>query len=278
MSLFVFGDSFVQPFEILNFYEKYIVRSYKGKTMKGLTKNNSEISKEILENIKDKISKDTKCIIFSFGYVDVINSYYYTKYIKKQDYNIREIIRKYVNFVKNIELPNQNIKKIIINFFYTSLHNEINIIYNILKSCKININDFEKLSDKEIKNNFSLEFIKKKYMNNSKYLSDQCDLNNIKYISLNNDILNENHKVKNEYLPKNIPFNIHYRWDTFFVLFIKRMNDCGCDIKIKDENKNEVKKHYKLYKETPHVETLKNPNNNIIIRIKKRLENITTFH
>lgn len=248
MSLFIFGDSFIEPIvKTLNYREDYILKYFFGKTMKGLSKNTNISRKEIEDIIKKNISSKTKCIIFAFGYVDVITSYYYTKYISKKKYNIHIIIKNYVNFIKNIKLSNPNTKKIIINFFSPSISNQYLFILKILTNANIKIDDFEKLSDKEIKNNFTIDFIINKYIKDSEYLHNQCILHNIEYLSFYEDMTNDDHKLKKEYIP-NILINHHYKWDTFLQLFVQKINECGCDLKLTEKNKNEVIKLYELYK------------------------------
>jgi hypothetical protein len=156
------------------------------------------------------------------------------------------IIKNYVKFIKNIKLSNPNTKKIIINFFSSSISNQYLLILKILNSASIKINDFEKMSDKEIKDNFRIDFILDKYKKNSEYLQKQCILHKIEYLSFFENMTNKNYKLKKEYVP-NILINHHYKWDTFLKLFVEKINKCGCDLKLTTKNENEVLKLYKEY-------------------------------
>lgn len=273
-SFFLFGNSFVEPMvKTFSYHKDYVIKYFYAKSMKGLTKNNNKNRKEILYKIHKKISSKTKCVVFCFGYVDVIMSYYHNKYVSKKNYNINEIIKNYVLFIKNIKLPNPNTKKIIVNFFNTSISNQYIYILKVLISISMDINDFEKISDENIKNDFSVDFMMNKYIEDSEYLHNQCKLYNIEYLSLFED-MTVNHKFKNIYKPHNI-FNHHYRWDTFLKLFVEKINECGCNIQLTDKNKHDIIKHYDIYKKKYKIHyTDKNSYKNSLKYYKKILVRI----
>ena len=76
MTTFIFGDSFIGPFKLVD-DSKIRIYKFTGATMKGITKKEHKNRKKII-NILSK-NPNPKCIIFNFGQVDLYLSYYYQK-------------------------------------------------------------------------------------------------------------------------------------------------------------------------------------------------------
>jgi hypothetical protein len=98
MSVYIFGDSFVGPFKLLN-NKNLKVFKYKGATIKGITKTNNENRLNIIKTLKK--ANNIKCLIFNFGQVDIYFSYYY-KYVKNEKFEFEELVKNYIKFIANL--------------------------------------------------------------------------------------------------------------------------------------------------------------------------------
>ena len=73
MTTLIFGDSFIGPFNLLADKNLRIYK-FSGKTMKGITKKENKDREKIVNLVNN--NKNTKCLIFNFGQVDLYFSYY----------------------------------------------------------------------------------------------------------------------------------------------------------------------------------------------------------
>ena len=88
MKTLIFGDSFIGAFNLIESKNLKIYK-FKGKTIKGLSKQEDKDRKKIINIVNQ--NKNIKCIVFNFGQVDLYFSYYYKKFIK----NDKKICRIY---------------------------------------------------------------------------------------------------------------------------------------------------------------------------------------
>lgn len=126
----IFGDSFVGPFKLLD-DKKLFIKKFKGKTIKGISKINSN-DYNILKNIIISFKNNINYVIFMFGQVDIYFSLYYIILIKKQ-YNISkllyEIAENYINMLLSLNMI-KNKQKIIFSIF-PSLQDDKDVLYNL---------------------------------------------------------------------------------------------------------------------------------------------------
>ena len=137
MTTYIFGDSFIGPFKLIDNNNLHIYK-FKGATMKGITKQDNENRIKILDIINK--NKNIKCMIFNFGQVDLYFSYYYDKYIKNKKFMMKSIIKKYVEFISSIKCYNCN--KIILPVYPSTIKDKYVfdslLNYGILSEDKVN--------------------------------------------------------------------------------------------------------------------------------------------
>jgi len=206
----IFGDSFSKPFTLLkNCYsesnktldnlknynnENIYVNTFHGKTMRGVSKINSEFTQYLIKIIKTfetKYHKNINYILFLFGQVDIIFGVFYEILIKK-NYDIQkylvETAKNYINFLNSINFIDNN-KKVVF-----SIHpylNEDEVIYVLLRYPGIFKNTpFIDREDKikflnDIPNNLRKIIFSYDFINNCRILLN----NTIRFLCKQNDII-----------------------------------------------------------------------------------------
>ena len=231
MTTYIFGDSFVGPFNLINDQNVKIYK-FTGATMKGIRKRT-----EIIDILN--YDKRPKCIIFSFGQVDLYFSYYYVKFLKNKKFMMKSIIKNYVEFVNSLECNNCN--KIIFSVYPTTLKDtdvfKALIKYNILSEDVVN--SISK-SDKEKTSNFRFRF--KMYTKFNKLLSEYCQLYKINCINLDNELLDKNKQLKPIYINYKY-ISVHLVWESIILVLINRISCCNIQTKYKQN----LTKSLKLY-------------------------------
>jgi hypothetical protein len=100
----VFGDSFAKNFiPLLKFIYNFEIYTLKGTPMKGIVNKNDKYK----EMVKILNANEYKYGIFTFGHIDLYQTYYYKKYHEKIDKPLDYIFSYAEDYVKIIsELPN----------------------------------------------------------------------------------------------------------------------------------------------------------------------------
>lgn len=124
----VFGDSFIGPLKLFK-HPLWIFIKFKGGTMKGLTKPDSENCK-IIANTIDKFKRADKlhAVIFCFGTVDIQFSYYYNKLMNKP-FIPSDMIDGYIKFIKRIIDPKKY--KVGVQLAYPTAVEENNMLFQL---------------------------------------------------------------------------------------------------------------------------------------------------
>lgn len=251
--ILVFGDSFAKIFTLIK--DNIIkVHSFKGATLKGITKPDNENRKEIEQILLKK--KNIKYAIFVFGQVDINLSFYYDKCHSKNksenknifsSYN-SDILKNYVNWISN--LPG-NFKRIILGAYPSPLDQEYTI-YSLI--------NYGSLNKEEVNNNlellkyYSSDLLRKtryfefiyllKFYCNSLKLTNK-NHNSVEYFDINEYLLDENLDIKDEYIDIS-KYNMHIRWEPIIPFLIKKLNDLCINISEKDivDNIDEIESKY----------------------------------
>lgn len=204
--ILMFGDSFIRFFTLYK-SNNIKIYSFSGKTMKGISKQGDNDKKKML-NIINR-NKDTDFIFFNFGQVDLHLSYYFKTYYKNETFDYEDIVIKYVKFINSIKT---NSDKIIIDIYQSTLNNDyvIKSLYKYLD---------KKYVDKIVQNKKLQEDIKfnnrnKRFKKINKLLKKYCKIYNVKLISFNKLILNNNNKINKMFIDFDKK-NIHIRWEPF---------------------------------------------------------------
>jgi hypothetical protein len=218
--ILVFGDSFSNTFK--SFKDPNIkVFKYKGATAKGLTKIDNVNSQDIIKHINEYNKYNEKgCLIFVFGNVDLHFSYYYNLLLQKP-FDMKEIIKLYVQFVASLEV-NKNIKKYICNIYPSAVLNT-NVpgqLWNYNIFTKKFIKENEDLILEHSNDKLRLERLN----NANTFLKEECIKNNISFIDINSDIMKDN-TVKSEFIDPGI-YNIHLRYEPQLKYLKKKITKC----------------------------------------------------
>lgn len=266
----IFGDSFIGPFSLLN-DDKLIVKKFKGKTMRGISKINSD-DYNILINIlnKQKEINGINYVLFMFGQVDIVFSIYYEILIKN-NYNIKQYL--------------EDTSKSFCNFLL-SLNNIMNNKKIIGSICPLMLNDEESFHslylypviDMDILNNipmnlkniiFSYEFRNscRLYLN---YLNKQfCKKFNMKFIDFDSNLINKINNKPFDYLKvKESDYNIHPYFEIVLFKYLAKLKFMNLNIKFNEDLELSKNKYCndkkKLMNERLNEIKLLNYNNNII--------------
>jgi hypothetical protein len=217
-NILIFGDSFSNTFKSFN-DPNIKVFKYKGATAKGLIKIDNENRKDILKNIK-KESNFKGCLVFVFGNVDLHFSYYYNLLLKNK-FDIKEILKSYVNFIASIKV-NKNVSKYILNIYPSpvldkNIPSQL-ILYNILE--KNIIKENKELILEHSNDEFRLQRLNEA----NTFLKEECIKNNINFVEINNDIMSNN-KIKSRFIDPSI-FNVHLRYEPQLKYLKNKITKC----------------------------------------------------
>lgn len=242
----VFGDSFVDYLSLIN---TFYVTKYSGKTLRGVTKENSPILKSI-KNIYKRNPK-SKNIIFGFGNVDLHLSFYYDSFMKDNaetnpeklvdtwKTKMKESIKSYVNIISNFKD-----KKIAIMATMPSVLQEKNVRFSLEKY----INFPSQMTDEKecaFKKLISISERDKRMIFMNEELKKNIKLyKNIKYININYILLNKNKTVKKKFIDIST-LNIHLSWEPILLDSVKIpfFHNLG----ITKENTTHLKKSHEKY-------------------------------
>ena len=242
MSTLIFGDSFIGPFKLIDDKNLFVYK-FKGSTMKGLTKENNENRKKIIDTVNN--NNNIKCILFNFGQVDLYFSYYYDKFIKNKTFKMDSIIKKYVKFIS--ELKCNNCKKIILAVYPSPIKDKH--IFNCLLYYDILSNKIvESISDtiKEKLSNFNFRY--KMYYKFNTLIKKYCKIYNINYINLDNELLNKDKTLKQEFINPESMYSIHLLWEPLIPILISKIKICNINIKYTENLKKSLENYLKQKK------------------------------
>ena len=247
MATLLFGDSFIGPFSLFK-NNDIKINWFSGATMKGLAKNDNKNIIKIKHNI-NKYNPNIKCIIFSFGQVDLNFSFYYNLILKHKIIDLKKIIKDYVKVVKELKT---NAKKIIINIYPTALKDE-HLLNSLVMYQVIQDSTIDSINKDKFYNYANFKVRKERLIEANRYLKKECIKNNIRFLDINKHILDENYVVKDKFVDKLSNYNIHILWEPLIPILINYLNSCGFSKKyLVDLNKSQ--KDYKESKTKRNLE------------------------
>lgn len=222
--LAIIGNSHLSQF-VVNNDKLNKIYGY-GASICGLWNENSKLKlKEQILNYQS--SNKDKTLIFFLGQSDIEFIYYYksVKQNKKLDINlyIEELVEKYISFIKKY-ITN----KCIILGINPHVIQNIEHIYNVNFKEKLLNNPAGENNSEKYKFNDYLHIYNDSYetrFNNNmlfnKKLQEECAINNINYVTINDIILDENNKVKSKYMPQHIDHHLKQNIDLYQHLLYK---------------------------------------------------------
>lgn len=283
----LFGDSFVGPFTLIDDDNLYI-KKFKGKTIRGISKMDSEDYK-ILKNIIIDKQKDNKInnIIFMFGQVDIFFSLYYLIFIKKQ-YNIydylQETAENYIKMLLSLDMID-NDKKIVFSIF-PSLQDDKYAFYDLFVYGILKLEVLKKIPNEFINYVFSYKFRNtcRIYLNN--LIKKICEKNNIKYIDFDNILIDKKTNKINEKLNLKVNnYNIHPIFENIIHIYLLKLKFTNIKNKFYGDldktkksyfvrNKEKIDDHLNIVDELiEKLDNIKNKNNKKYTKIYYKLIN-----
>ncbi len=236
MTTIIFGDSFIGPFKLLNDNNLNLYK-YKGATINGLTKENNKNRINIIKILKQ--INTPKCIIFNFGQVDLYFTYYYKKFVQNKKFLMNSIIKKYIEFINNLDCNNCN--KIVFAVYPTTIQDKY--VFDTLLQYGILLNNQINLISDYTKNRVSnFKFRYKLYIKFNKLLEKYCNLYKINFIKLDNEILNNDNTLKLKFIDPISKYNIHLLWEPLIPIIISKLLNCNIKEKYKRNLSNSFNK------------------------------------
>lgn len=238
MTTLIFGDSFIGPFNLIDDKNLQIYK-FAGKTMKGISKKGDKDMEKIVNLVNS--NKNTKCLIFNFGQVDLYFSYYYKKFIKKEKFMMTPIIKNYVEFINSLDCDKCN--KIIISVYPTVLKDE-NVFNSLLKYDILSSNDIKSIKKIDIEKTSKFNFrynMYKKFNNLLEKYSKEYDIN---YINLDDMLLNKKtNNIKQQFINPSTDLSIHLLWEPLIPLLVEKIKNCNIEKKYKINLEKSLKKY-----------------------------------
>jgi len=218
MCTLIFGDSFARKFTLTK-NNNIKVWGFSGATMKGLSREN-DTSKKIREHVA-RNKKKLKCLIFSFGQVDLHHSYYYVKFHKKEKkFNTKKIVNGYLKFIRSLDVE-KNTQIIVLSVYPSAL--ETKYIYASLVAYEILTDeDFSGTKKATLKRNAQLKARVKRQTQCNTFIKKGCK-DDIAYIDITPDITDEDGSLNEKFKDPGI-INIHVRWEPTLPVLIKEIN------------------------------------------------------
>lgn len=244
---YIFGTSAYQCLKLLELKNRNIIYyKFKAKTARCFRKSTCEHLIEIKKILKNK---KPKCVIFSFGCVDLAFVYFYklfhTKTFSEFDEKkfFDDTLSGYIDFVKSINAEN----KYIIIPYHSPIEDKHLLsslkVYNIINDDDINKHaneDINKYISRKNRNHIYDTFIKE--------AKKRIGSSNIKIIDINPLITHKNGTVKKKYLDES-KFNVHLRWLPLLKVLTKKINSHGIHEKYIDTKEiNKIEKEYETKK------------------------------
>lgn len=217
--IYIFGDSYTGPFRYLS-NKSIRVYKYKGKTMRGISKN--DITNTEANNLKKIISeKKPSKVILMFGQVDIVFSIYY-EYIKMKNKNISKYIietsQMYCNFLKELKTISPETEFIVFSIFPLMLDDEEAFhslyLYGIIPRDIMNTYKERKIFKYKFRESCRL------LLNNLN--ENFCKKNNITYINYDN-VFMKNGKYNEIYKIKESKMNIHPYFEIAIKGYLKKL-------------------------------------------------------
>ena len=205
MIIKIFGDSHSRIFKKINLTKFTIdVDSISGASLSGLTNKNSQL--QVKNKIIDYLHNNKPSfLIFKFGQVDIDLQYYFKIVIKNQKINkkeyVKNLIQNYIKFIDEISKIYPKHKIIIYGINPPTLIDKqkcFDYTLRIISEKNIN-NDIKNKLLNSIDNIEERTIFSKLFNKTCKYY---CDKNNIKYIEVFDDLL-ENNIIMSKYTNNN---------------------------------------------------------------------------
>ena len=194
------GDSFCGIFTLIRSQSNVEVMKVKGGTMKGLSRYDNEGRVKLIEKLK---RVPHKCAIFNFGQVDLHFSFYHDLVKKGLDRSKDELFKHYkdmathyVDFVASLK----NVERKIVFAIYpspieTSKVPRQLVLYHILEAETISVYPKEKWYKVA-----SLEARNERMVLMNVALEEACNGQDIEFMSVNEQILNDDRTVNSGYV------------------------------------------------------------------------------
>lgn len=185
-------------------------------------------------------NKNVKCVLFKFGNVDLHFSIYYNIFVKKTEFDIKNTVKQYIQFINEIECNNCN--KIVFAV-YPSVIKDIHFYGNLLNYGIVSKKTIDSF-DVSIKNElckYSERY--KLYSSFNYYIKKYCDIYNITFINLKKYLLNEDNTVKQKFINPISYYSIHLLYEPLIPIILKEVNMCN----IKQKYKYDFNYSYKKY-------------------------------
>ena len=266
----IFGDSFIGPFTLIK-DDNLLLKKFKGKTMRGISKINSKDYKTLYNIIEtNKNNKGIKYVCFIFGQVEILFSIYYEMFIKN-NYNIKKFLEesserycKFLLSLKNI----MNNKKVIFSICPLMLKDEevIHSLYlypiidiEILKQIPKNFRDI--IFSYDFRNNCRI------YLNN---LNKQfCKKYKMKFINYDEILIDKTTNKPLDILKvKESDYNIHPYFEEIIKLYLSKLNFMN----INKEYKEDLIKSQEEYKNIKKELSEERYNNLIFIKCNENID------
>lgn len=223
MRTYIFGDSFIGVFKLLDSSKVRIIK-FKGKSMVGISKENDEDAKKMLQIIQQNQS-DIANIILWFGHVDILHVYYW-RIINRGIHSFKKFASKVINSYGNLI---DEIKQITNKTIYV-----LGMIYPIVADSEftdslVNYGIATLEETKKIPFELSnLEKRKANVKNFNKLLKQMCYEHSVVYVDINNQISDDYHNVLNKFKSVGL-VNVHILWEPTIELWIHKLNKYGLD-------------------------------------------------
>lgn len=227
MSTYIFGDSFVGPFTLLEENENLSVHKFNKTTLKGLT-NKDNVIRKLIEDTVDMEHSLINNAIFNFGYID-LHFNHYKMTINDVTHNIKKNIKNYVQFIDSLNLPNH--KKYILAIYPSTISDEN--MFDSLKLYKVlNDDDVNSLSNDTRKELSSHKYRYNLYKKFNDILKFYCKQYGIKFICIDKYLLDDENRLKKEFKNPLSELNIHILWEPLIPILLQALKFIRSDYKV----------------------------------------------
>lgn len=243
---YIFGDSFIGPFTLLEEEDYLKVHMHNKTTMKGITNKDNKIRNSIIDIIqtdKYKISN----VLFGFGHIDLFFNHYKI-FVNNGNHDIKKIVKRYIQFIDSLDINNSN--KYVLSLYPSTIKDEF--VFDALKHYKV-------LTEEEI-NNISLE--EQEHISSRQYRYDlyrkfndllkfYCKSYNIKFINLENYIMTNDNLLKSSFINTTNNLNIHLLWEPLIPIIVKSITFINNNYKI---NLKDSQKKFLNFKKQKYIQ------------------------
>mgnify|MGYP003865894591 CR=1 FL=1 len=223
-----FGDSFIGMFSLLKKHNPETVlkvHKFKGASAKGIGRIGNENRNAIIDVCELHTTIDRA--VFCFGSVDVHLSYYYNKFVKREEIDLEEIATTYVDFVA--DLPGRS-KRLVLGIYPSPLHEDIvgPSVSKYIPEIKTKEQEAEIAGSQEA---IALKARQDRVRTFNRALQARCEVRRdtlpegveLEYCDINEEIVDEStDEVKPPF--KDISdYNVHIIWETTLLVWLEKL-------------------------------------------------------